>query len=282
MTDSSTWKKLSKVWLNTIKATVDFKAYNEGKMFNPGNLGFYQMTVWHSRQSLSLSEALLSWSSPLSNVTLWLWFVLAYSYLMLYLHLFPQAWTQSSGPSSFFKIKIKHYSASVQGYKAQFIDSISSWMEASDMSEIMGKIIHLLVMFSDSQATNFQQAKVSHYLTMDKSKRELQTSAPKGTSAFANVNMTWKYEYIFMQWWCSSCSIRNAYAGSLFPDQFQVMIKQIMIPFSHFFKSLNMSPFSAPMLKTAVVLQGECPARQEPSIWFVLCLMVGSVLLKFH
>lgn len=39
-------KKLSKVWLNTIKAIVDFRGYNEGKMFNIGNLGFYQMTTW--------------------------------------------------------------------------------------------------------------------------------------------------------------------------------------------------------------------------------------------
>ena len=39
-------KKLLKVWLNTIEAIVDFRAYNEGKMFNIGNLGFYQMTTW--------------------------------------------------------------------------------------------------------------------------------------------------------------------------------------------------------------------------------------------
>lgn len=48
------------------------------------------------------------------------------------LHLFPQAWTQYSGPGSFFKIKITNYSASVQGYKAQFIPCATSRMEASD------------------------------------------------------------------------------------------------------------------------------------------------------
>lgn len=64
-----------------------------------------------------------------------------------------------------------NYSASVQGYKAQFIHYVSSWMEASDTSEIMGKIIYFLTMFSDIWTTNFKQAKVFHYLTMDKSKR---------------------------------------------------------------------------------------------------------------
>lgn len=62
------------------------------------------------------------------------------------LHLFPQAWAQYSGPGSFFKIKITNHSASVQGYKAQSIHSASSWMEASDMSEITGKIIYLLTL----------------------------------------------------------------------------------------------------------------------------------------
>lgn len=62
---------------------------------------------------------------------------------------------QYSGPGSFFKIKMTNHSASVQGYKAQFIHSASWWIEASDTSEIMGKIIYFLTMFSDIQATNF-------------------------------------------------------------------------------------------------------------------------------
>ena len=41
-------------------------------------------------------------------------------------------------------------------------------MEASDLSEIWAKLS--TVVFSDIQATNFQQAKVPHYLTTDKSK----------------------------------------------------------------------------------------------------------------
>lgn len=92
------------------------------------------------------------------------------------LHLFPRAWTQYSGSGSFFKIQVTNYSASVQGYKAQFIHSASSRMEASDTSEIMGKIIYLLTMFSDIQATNFKQAKVFHYLTTYESKRKRKTS----------------------------------------------------------------------------------------------------------
>lgn len=87
------------------------------------------------------------------------------------LHLFPQAWTQYSGPGSFFKMKITDYSASVQGYKAQFIHSASSQMETSDTSEIMGKIIDLLTMLSETQATNSKQAKVFHYLPTHESKR---------------------------------------------------------------------------------------------------------------
>lgn len=34
-------KKLLKVWLNTVEAIVDFRGYNEGKMFDIANLGFY-------------------------------------------------------------------------------------------------------------------------------------------------------------------------------------------------------------------------------------------------
>ena len=99
-------------------------------------------SVWLSSKSLSLSEALLSWSPSRSDIMLWL---LVRSCLFLpyvELHLFPQAWAQSSGLGSFFKINITNYSASVQGYKAQIIHSASSWMKVSDMCENMGKISH--------------------------------------------------------------------------------------------------------------------------------------------
>lgn len=85
------------------------------------------------------------------------------------LHLFPQAWVQYSEPGSFFKVKMTDDSASVQGYKAQFIHSASSGMEAAHMSEVVGEIPDLLTMFSDIEATNFKQAEVFHYFTMYRS-----------------------------------------------------------------------------------------------------------------
>lgn len=112
---------------------------------------FYQMTMWRTVHVtfLQISELTLRhyFNGLLTvkrNAVTLVCSCLLLPYVIL--HLFPQAWTQYSGPGYFFKIKITNHSASVQGYKAQFIPSASSWMEASDTSEIMGKIIYLLTM----------------------------------------------------------------------------------------------------------------------------------------
>ena len=140
-------QKFSKVWLNTVEAIVDFRANNEGKMFSPGNLGVYHLTTWRQVRVTfqQISELIRSITFMVSISVQRNAVTLVRSCLFLpyvELHLFPQAWAQSSGLGSFFKINITNHSASVQGYKAQFIHSASSWMKVSDMSENMGKITH--------------------------------------------------------------------------------------------------------------------------------------------
>ena len=143
-------QKFLKVWLNTLEAIVDFRADNEGKMFSPGNLGVYQMTTWHHVRVTFQQVSELIWSITFM-VSILVWYnavTLVRSHLFLLyvaLHLFPQTWAQASGPGAFFKINVTNYSASVQGYKAQFIHSASSWVKVSDMSENKGKISHCYV-----------------------------------------------------------------------------------------------------------------------------------------
>ena len=90
-------QKFLKVWLNTVEAIVDFRANNEGKMFSPGNLSVYQMTMWRQVRVAFQQISELIWSitfmvsiSVQRNAVTLVRSCLFLPYVEL--HLFPQAW----------------------------------------------------------------------------------------------------------------------------------------------------------------------------------------------